>query len=332
MRRWIFWVGLFISVVLLVLALGGLSLDEVWRDLQQSNPWWIVPGVAVYFVSVAVRCWRWGYLLRPAKLLSVRALYPIVAIGYMGNNIYPARIGELLRAYVLRRRHEVPIAFSLSTVLLERIVDGLVMVGFVLIGLPRVPNLPTQVLNVIGLLTVALVAAIAVFFALALAPDRVETTAGVLLNALAPKRFRSPLAQFVARFVQGARALRRPTDLLAIVLSTVLIWLIETLKYWFIMHAFGLETHLDYVDLMLVNGAANLFTIIPAAPGFVGTFDFAGIGTLTALGVDRASAAAYTLVLHAVLWLPVTALGAFFMLREGLRWADLQQAERTVRS
>ncbi len=327
MRRWVFWVGVLISVALLIVALGGLNLSEVWLDLQQANLIWLAPGVSVYFVSVAVRSWRWGYLLRPARPLSIRQLYSVVVIGYMGNNIYPARIGELLRAYVLRRRHDVPMAFSLSTVFLERIIDGLVMAAFVLIGLPRVPNLAPQVLNVVAVLSVLLVAAISVFFALALAPHTAEKLAGAVINTLAPRRFRPRLMAFASRFVQGAQALRRPADVLAIVLSTVLIWLIETLKYWFVMHAFGLEARLSYMDLMLVNGAANLFTVIPSAPGFVGTFDLAGIGTLTALGVERAAAAAYTLVLHAVLWLPVTALGAFFMLREGLRWADLRQAE-----
>ncbi len=327
MRRWVFWIGVVISAALLVVALGGLNLGEVWLDLQQANLIWLVPGVSVYFVSVAVRAWRWGYLLNPAQHLSVRQLYSVVVIGYMGNNIYPARIGELLRAYVLRRRHDVPMAFSLSTVFLERIVDGLVMAAFVLIGLPRVPNLPAQVLNVVALLTVLLVAAIGVFFGLALAPRAAERLAGAMINILTPRRLRPRLMMFVSRFVQGAQALRRPTDLLAILVSTILIWLIETLKYWFVMRAFGLEVRLDYIDLMLVNGAANLFTVIPAAPGFVGTFDLAGIGTLTALGVERVAATAYTLVLHAVLWLPVTALGAFFMLREGLRWADLRQAE-----
>ena len=330
MRRWIFWVGVLISIVLLIVSLGGLNLTEVWHDLQQANLVWIIPGVCVYFVSVAIRTWRWAYLLRPVKTLSVRQLFPVVVIGYMGNNIYPARIGELLRAYVLRRQQDVPMAFSLSTVFLERIIDGLVMVAFVLIGLPRVPNLPPQVLNVITVLSVLFGVAIVAFFALALAPRTAERLAEAVINRVVPHRFRSGLLEFASRFVQGAQSLRRPSDLLLIVLSTVVIWLIETLKYWFVMHAFGLESRLGYIDLMLVNGAANLFTVIPAAPGFVGTFDLAGIGTITALGIDRAAATAYTLVLHAVLWLPVTALGAYFMLREGLKWTDLRQAEKSV--
>ena len=75
---------------------------------------------------------------------------------------------------------------------------------------------------------------------------------------------------------------------------------------------------------------SNLFTIVPSGPGYVGTFDAAGIGILSALGVSQGLATSYTLVLHAVLWLPVTLLGAFFMLREGLKWNDFKKAENST--
>jgi hypothetical protein len=98
------------------------------------------------------------------------------------------------------------------------------------------------------------------------------------------------------------------------------IWLLETGKYWFVMHAFPFEV--DFFTLMLMNGIVNLATTIPSAPGYVGTFDAPGIAVLAAAGVDRAVAAGYTLVLHAALWLPITALGVFYALREGVRWED----------
>jgi hypothetical protein len=330
MRRWLFWVGVVISLILLVLSLRGLHLQDVWSALQQANLLWILPGIAIYFVAVGVRTWRWSYLLRPVKTVPVARLYPVVVIGYMGNNIYPARIGELLRAWVLRRKEAVPMAFSLSTIFLERIIDGLVMVAFVLIGLPNVPNLPRELSSVLVFMSALFVAGIGVFFCLALAPKTAERLAGAIVNRIVPHRFRPKLLEFASRFVQGAQSLSRPSDLLIILFSSAVVWLLETGCYWFVARAFGLQDQLGYVDLMLVNGVANLFTIIPSGPGFVGTFDFGGIGTLAALGVDRTMAVAYTLVLHAVLWLPVTVLGAYFMLREGLRWTDLKKAETAV--
>jgi len=77
----------------------------------------------------------------------------------------------------------------------------------------------------------------------------------------------------------------------------------------------------SFFTLMLMNGIVNLATTIPSAPGYIGTFDAPGIAVLTAYSVPKALAAGYTLVLHAALWLPVTALGAYYLLREGISWS-----------
>jgi uncharacterized protein (TIRG00374 family) len=327
MRRWIFWLGIAISIILLFFSLRGLELKAVWQSVRAANFWWLIPGIVAYFIAVAVRTWRWSYLLRPIKHVPFGSLYETVVIGYMGNNVYPARAGELMRSYTLRRNQDVPMAFSLATILLERIIDGIVMVVFVLIGLPNVPNLPPAA-NTIVLIAAAIFAiAVGVFFWMALAPSMAERIAGAIVTRVVPHRFQPPVRGFINRFVQGARSLSRPSDLLAIVASTTLAWLIETVKYWFVMHAFSID--LTFTDLMLLNGVSNLFTIVPSGPGYVGTFDAAGIGILTALGVRQGLATSYTLVLHAVLWLPVTLLGVAFM-REGLRWNDFKKAESTA--
>src|SRR3990172_8206053 len=130
-KRWHFWLGIAVSTVFLFLALRGLNLAEVWADLRSANYLWLIPSVAVYFLAVLVRTWRWDYLLRPLKRIPVRRLFPVVVIGYMGNNIFPWRVGELLRAYVLKRNEQVSISSSLATIVVERIFDGLVMLLFV---------------------------------------------------------------------------------------------------------------------------------------------------------------------------------------------------------
>jgi glycosyltransferase 2 family protein len=329
MQRILFWVGVALSAIFLILALRGLKLEEFGQDIRQANLFWLIPGIIAYFIAVGVRAWRWAYMLRGAMPEGAQhrpiwqRLFPIVVIGYMGNNIYPARIGELVRAYILQRKENVPIPFSLATVFLERLIDAIVMVTFVLIGLPRVVSLPDSVRSGITLASIIFGIATAIFFWLALAPHMAERIAGVFISWLLPTRLQ-PIAQnFVSKFVAGMACLRRPADLLAVVGSSAVVWLIETIKYWCIAQGFHLTV--GFVDLMLVNGISNLFTIIPALPGAVGTFDTGSIIALTALGVAREPASAYTLVLHVALWLPITALGAYFMLREGLRWADLKR-------
>ncbi|MFZ6021505.1 MAG: lysylphosphatidylglycerol synthase transmembrane domain-containing protein, partial [Chloroflexota bacterium] len=121
---------------------------------------------------------------------------------------------------------------------------------------------------------------------------------------------------------------RSPREALMVFFTTVIIWLLETGKYWFIMNGFGFEV--SFFALMLMNGIVNIATTLPSAPGYVGTFDAPGIAVLVAYGVPQASAAAYTLVLHAALWLPITALGAYYYFKQPLRWGkDLQQIRQT---
>jgi hypothetical protein len=330
MRSLLFWLGVVLSALCLYLALRGLKLDEFWRDLQQTHLLWLVPAIAVYFASVAIRAWRWGYMLRPFKKIGLGRMYATVCIGYMGNNIYPARIGEIVRAYTLQRSEGVPVATSLATVFMERLMDGIVMVGFVLVALPSVPNMNDTVRSIVALASVVFVIGAAVFFGLALAPKLAESMAGAMARKVLPAKAQGLVMGFVQKFVAGAQCLRSPTDLLVLFTSTIVIWLMETVKYWLIWHGFSANPgyrELPFVDFMLFNGVANLSTIIPSGPGYIGTYEAAGVAIFGAIGIEQSLAVAYTLVMHIALWLPVTLLGGLFMLREGLRWTDLRTAQ-----
>ncbi len=87
MKRWHIWLGVLISAAFIWLALRGLRLDQFWQVVRSANYWWLIPGIAVYFVAVWARAWRWHYLLRPIKSVPTNVMFPITTIGYMGNNI-----------------------------------------------------------------------------------------------------------------------------------------------------------------------------------------------------------------------------------------------------
>ncbi|HCE16803.1 MAG TPA: TIGR00374 family protein [Anaerolinea thermolimosa] len=325
LKRWQFWAGLIISAVFIYLSLRGLKLSEVWQIMQSARYLWLIPGVAVYFVGVWVRSWRWHYMLRPLKKIPTATMFPIVTIGYMGNNIYPARAGEILRAVILKQREGVPVSASLATVIVERIFDGVVMLGFVFINLPELARL-THNSGVIGRMdirTLALVGSLAFFGALlvfllaAMFPHVTERLLDRILPIL-PARLREKTRDLTLRFLSGLESLRSPLEALMIFITTVIIWLLETAKYWFVMHAFSFEV--SFFGLMLMNGIVNLATTLPSAPGYVGTFDAPGIAVLVAYAVPPEIAAGYTLVLHAALWFPITLLGAYYYLRQPLRW------------
>jgi len=325
-KRWQFWLGVAVSAVFLYLALKGLDLGLVWYYIRTGNYWWLIPSVTIYFFGVWARTWRWHYMLRAIKPIPLGRLFPVVCIGYMGNNIYPARIGELLRAYVLKRKEGVAIGASLATILVERIFDGVIMLLFVFVGLPLVPAIPGDWRRFVIVFSLLFFGALAVFFVLAASPKYARAFYNWIIDHLLPARFREPVRDFADRFMEGLYFLRSGRDVAMIFVTSLVVWLAETGKYWFVMHAFDFEV--SFFVLMLMNGVVNLFTTIPSAPGYVGTFDEPGIEILKAFGVNENIAGAYTLVLHAALWLPITLLGAYYMWRESLSWADLGKASR----
>ncbi|NJL92649.1 MAG: flippase-like domain-containing protein [Anaerolineae bacterium] len=117
------------------LGFRDLNLAELGRVIRGLEPGWIIAAIVVYQIAAYIITWRWYFLLRPVRDIPANRLFPVVMIGYMGNNIYPARIGELLRAFVLKRKVGLPYAPSLATIIVERIFDGLVMLIFIFIAL-----------------------------------------------------------------------------------------------------------------------------------------------------------------------------------------------------
>lgn len=326
MKNWRFWLGLGVSIFFLWLALRGLELENVWETMQHGNYAWLIPSVAVYFVAVWARTWRWDYMLRPIKHIPVRRLFPVVVIGYMGNNIYPLRLGEVLRSYVLMRREEVPMSASLSTVIVERVFDGLVMLMFVFIALPFFP-LPDNYQALVVVASVAFFTCLVIFFMLAAVPKQALQLADWVYQRFVPEKWYDRLYMITSNFLDGLISLRSFRYVMMIFLTSVVIWLLETVKYWFVMQAFDFgNAEVTFFALMLMNGVVNLATTLPTAPGYVGTFDYPGIQVLKLYGVVEEVAAAYTLVLHAALWLPITLLGLYYMIREGLTWSDFGKA------
>jgi uncharacterized protein (TIRG00374 family) len=344
MKNWIrkYWtllVGLAISAIFVYSAARKLEWDDFFLAVRSANYWWLIPGVGVYMIGLWVRAWRWHYLLRPVKPISTNLMFPIVTIGYMGNNIYPARAGEVLRALILKRRENVPVSASLATVIVERIFDGVVMLAFIFVNLGELSRLTDFSIPLagfeIGLQDLALWGSIAFFGALvvfilaAMFPEVTERLLAWLVDRLLPEKLRPKVMGVAVRFLSGLESLHSPLESLMIFLTSVVIWLLETGKYWFVMHAFGFSV--SFFALMLMNGVVNLATTLPGAPGYVGTFDAPGIAVLEAYGVDVNVAAGYTVVLHIALWVVPTVLGAYYLAREGIKWSDNLRTETELK-
>lgn len=320
-KRRRFWLGVVISILFLLYALKGQRLSEVWQGLRGANYWWLIPGVVVYFGAVWLRTYRWHYLLRPVKHVPVRSLFPVVTIGYMGNNIFPFRAGEVIRAYVLKRKESVSASASLATILVERIFDGITMLVFVFAVLPLVPT--NEFLGqLLAFMSFLFFGALFAFLLIASSSQRTERVYQWFVTHLVPHRLRNQVAGLLERFVEGLQILRSGRDMLFVMGISIVLWLVEACKYWFVMQGFAFDQ--PFYVLVFTCAIVNLATTIPSTPGYLGTFEVAGIASLVLFDVARHTATSFMLALHAALWFPITALGAYFAWRESISWGEME--------
>ncbi len=323
-KRWLVWLGLIISAVFLYLAFREINYSDLLATLKQTRWYWLAPGLVIYFLSMLVRTWRWQYLLKPLQKINTKTLFPIILIGYMGNNVFPLRMGEILRSVVLKRHNDIPISASLATIVVERIFDAVVIAGFVLLNLGQLAGLSgNQALSQLSSLAawagVIFTIGLIVFILIAMFPKPASHLIHAILQKILPERWQEGTAQIADRFLDGLMSLRSPKDAVMIFLSSILVWMLETVLYWSVNQSLGLG--LEWRQLMLLNGVVNMVLLIPAAPGGLGTFDAAGRAMLQGYGIPAEPALGYTLILRIALWVPITLLGAVYFVREGLKWS-----------
>ena len=320
-KRWHIWLGVLISALFLYLAFRKVDFGLVWFHLKSAKWAWVLLGLVFYFAGVVVRAWRWKVLLNPLKPMSVKKLFPVVCVGYMGNNIYPARAGEFLRAFILKQKDDVSFSGSLATIVVERLFDGITILALVLFNLGRLVRLVTNpvMANNIRIATwivgggfgVLLI----VFLLMAIFPKKTRIVSSWLTRHLLPKKWRTKADGMIDKFIEGVGVLRSWHQILLVLALSFLVWVLEAGLYFGVMKALGLN--LTFIDLLLVEGVVNLVLLVPAMPGGLGTFDAATKFMLELFKQGAEQALGFALILRVALWLPITALGAYYFVKEG---------------
>ena len=331
-HNWQFWLGLGVSVVLLLVLVWQVDLTEMRDALAEANYIYLAPAIVLYFVAVYFRAVRWRYLLSPLKLLSVPRLYPVVVIGYMANNLLPARLGELVRSYYLARRERINASSALGTVAVERVYDGVTLLAWAAVAGPALwllgefdgaSDTSRTTWLVLALLTIALfVGALAILTCLAAVPRFMSLLDRLI--GLVPVRFRPKAQELAQTFVEGLSILNSPRKHLGLFLLSLPVWGFEAAMYLLIGHSFGIDDYFGSAGILvlvvvLVTATSNLATAVPISIGGIGTFEVVAQQTLMALGVGVTVAGTYAVFLHLVaLWLPVNVVGLALMWQQNL--------------
>lgn len=336
-KRWHIALGTLISAIFLYLAFREIDFNQLWQTLRSAKWVWVLLGLVFYFMGVWVRTWRWQVLLNPLKRIPQWRLFPVVCIGYMGNNVYPARAGEVLRSILLKQTDNVPISGSLATIVVERLFDGITILALVLLNFRQLVQIAPdaewmQRIQTGSVFVGAIFAVILlVFLALLFLPKQTQAVSTWLINRLLPLKLRPKVSGILDKFIDGLRVLRSPGQTALVLALSMLVWIFEGGLYWSVMKA--LELDLSFMSLLLIEGVVNLVLLIPAAPGGLGTFDAAAKFMLSLFGTPPEQALGYALILRVALWIPITALGAIFFVKEGFNLStNVQQIQTDLGS
>ena len=318
-----------IPFVGLALSIGAVVVLVTTVDVQQtiaaiSNAEWppIALAALLVVVQLVVVTTRWGILLAPlngGRRARVGVLVGPVLLGYLGNFVLPARLGEVVRSFVVSRRLGMAMSAVLGTVVLERLIDAWVLAvvalvtGFVL-------GVPAWIIQIAALASVGGGILIVIL---------ATSAASRIASALRRARFEAmrALGAAVDRFGMGAGVRGRPGAFAFAVALSSLSWLIEGTVYWLSAVAIGLDVSL--AAAFLVAAVTILATAVPSAPAYVGTFELTVTAVAAAFGVPAADALAWALVAHAVTLVPLAIGGVVSLVRSGLRPGELlREAER----
>jgi uncharacterized protein (TIRG00374 family) len=307
LRRKRFWFGLLISFSFLAFFLARTPFADIGRSFGQADLVLACAVAPLYFVGFWLRTLRWRFLLRHVSSISTLNLYPIVLIGLMTNNVAPARVGELVRAYLLGEKESMSKSTALGTIAVDRAFDGLTLVAILGVAI-ALAGANTGVKSV-GIGTAIVFTGMStVLVALAFSPTRARA---VLLHfiRMAPASVSARVEGLLDSFLIGLGGLRSPGALLGATIMSFASWMVEGFMYYLIGQAFHLNVNFE-VYLIILAGA-NLALSILASPGGVGPFEATTQAVLIHfMGSSSASlATAYALALHALLLGPVIIVG-----------------------
>jgi hypothetical protein len=305
-----------------------------FMSFRQIELWVMIPTFITYSFVMLSRAWRWDYIMKSQVPVKFSSSLIGLIIGYMTNNILPFRAGEFMRAVIVARRENKSFSPVLASVVVERIFDGisvLLMLAVVLIWV-KFPAEQAQLAQVlrkggVGALVVAM-GLMVVLYILYLYREPVVALTGKVL-----KPFGSKLQEFSTReldkFSQGLTILGKPSRMIAVMLQSILVWVVNMAPIWLVAYGFGIR--LSPIGTLLLLCLGGFSAAIPAAPGFWGVFHYItskGIVFLTATSPEKALSIA--IVLHAFYYFPTIIVGLLLLWGEGYSFSDIEkQAEKT---
>jgi len=310
-------------------------MSEVARNLAAARPWPFLAAIAVATATFPIRTARWRYLLRlEGESLPFTPLWHATAIGFMANNLLPARAGEFARAFAASRLTGVRFSAALASVAVERIMDGIAIVALMFVAILWGDFPPGT--KVGGVSIVGMTSAAGAFFGVALVvavlvvqrPEPAMRVVNTLSRRLLPARLADRAVRMVEGLLAGLDALKSPARFAAVALWSLAVWLTYATSFTLCFAAFGMDAH--WTASFLLQGLIGFGVAIPSSPGFFGPFEAMTRATLGLYGIEPGQAVSYAVAIHIGTFIPISILGLWSLSRAHLHLADLRRATQPV--
>lgn len=314
-----------LAVGLLVAAFRDTDFGKLGASLRQANYWWMVAAFMCLMVSHCIRALRWRYLLDPIKPhIPFRNLFSGVMIGYFVNNVLP-RAGELVRPYTIGKLETIPKSAALGTIVVERIMDTVSFLVLVSI-IPLVYDGPLKQvfpwLEQAGTIISAVTFSVLIVGIVLMAKrDWTDVLVGRVARFL-PAGISTRLDRVVHSFLDGFEFIRRPRGFAAILITSVLVWLLYGVMTYVSFFSFGLEHSLGFGAAIVVLAISSIGIAIPT-PGATGGYHwFAAQSLIGLFHVSNETALSFAAVTHAVGFVGATVVGLYYFLHDHINIKD----------
>lgn len=311
------------SLGFLYLAFRNVKLAELGAALLRIDPLWLAVAVAISLVLMFFRAWRWQLELRPLEDVPLARLWPVTAVAYMCIQFLPFRLGEVVRPWLLSRRSGVSFSNVVGNIVVEKTMDSVVLLFYMLVGLLTVSQLPPWVRRFAAF--PAVMAAILVTLVV-LGYWRGKPFLHRWAVRLLPERAAGGVERVVGAIVDGMKILPDPFLLLAVFAVSMALWFLPILSSWVMIRAFSFDA--PFGAALVVFIFIGIGTALPNLPGMIGPYQYACQLALGIYGVSDVDGLAYGLVLNAVQVLTILAQGLVALPLAQVTFADLRRARQ----
>lgn len=325
--------GVALSVALLWYAFHDVDFREVLTQIGRADPFLLALSALLVTLPFPLRAARWRPLLRPIYPASrFRPRFAATSIGFMANNLLPARVGEFARAYSLTRLEPIRLSASFGSLVVERMFDAIMVIGLLLIALswPGFPDVAgTGYGRIAAGLAVVLAAGFGILLFLVSRPVRAAAILEAIAARLLPVRIRRRVVDALLAFLDGAAAIRNRRLVLEALAWSLAVWLTAGLATWVGFRAFGIEA--PFIAAVFLQSIIALAVSLPSAPGFFGLFEAAArIGLVDVWGVEASRAMGFALGFHLAGYFPITFIGLYYLWRLDFSWREVEESEEIV--